>query len=62
VDVARMIIKEAKGGYIEFYPAEIAQPQQVNIDIDPMRKLGYIPKVSMKEGIKNMIEFYKKNE
>ncbi len=40
-------------------PAEIAQPQQVKIDISKIKKFGYEPKIKIEEGIKRLIKFYK---
>jgi len=45
---------------INVYPAEIAQPQIVKVDISEIKKLGYEPKVSLKEGLKRTVEWYKK--
>ena len=70
VDIADMIRNEMdkylsitwKNGYqflVNMYPPEIAQPQRVKVDITEMKKLGYKPKISIEEGIKQLIEFYK---
>jgi nucleoside-diphosphate-sugar epimerase len=62
-ELAQMIIEEAKGGYVKLYPQELAQPQQVRVDISDITKLGYKPKIGIEEGVKKMIEFYRrKNE
>ena len=39
--------------------AEIAQPQQVKIDISKIKKFGYEPRIILEEGIKRLIKFYK---
>ena len=43
---------------LKFEKAEIAQPQQIKIDISKIEKFGYKPKVKLKEGLKRLIEFY----
>ncbi len=62
VDVAKHIIElnGGKGEYIHLSP-EIAQPQRVYIDISKIKKLGFNPKVHVKEGIKRTFEWYKQN-
>jgi len=37
---------------------EIAQPQQVKIDISKLRKFGYDPKIKIEEGVKRLVDFY----
>lgn len=59
VYLANLIINEAGGGYVKFYPPEIAQPQRVKVDISDIKKLGYKPKVSIEEGVKRMINYYR---
>jgi len=44
---------------VSYYLPEVAQPQRVKVDISEMKKLGYKPKISIEEGIKQMMEFYK---
>ncbi len=44
-----------------FYPAEIEQPQEVELDISKISKLGYSPKVSIEEGLRRTVEWYMKN-
>ncbi len=44
---------------IKVYPAEIAQPQKVSLDISEIEKIGYKPKISLKDGVKRTVEFYK---
>ena len=46
---------------LRLLPEEVAQPQQVKVDTSEIRSIGYKPKVSMKEGIKKMVSFYKLN-
>jgi nucleoside-diphosphate-sugar epimerase len=60
-DLADIIIKECKGGCVKFFPQEIAQPQQVKVDINKIKALGYKPKVSLEEGVKRTVNWYKKN-
>ncbi len=57
--VADLIIHLAGKGYKGFYPQEIAQPQEVEVDISALRKLGYEPKISIEEGIKKTFDWYK---
>ena len=60
--LARGIIEQTKSkSGIKLFPEEIAQPQNVNVDNSEIKKIGYKPKVSMREGVKRMAEFYKKN-
>jgi UDP-glucose 4-epimerase len=40
--------------------AEIAQPQEVAVDISKIKKLGYVPKIDIDEGVRRTAEFYKK--
>ena len=60
VDVAKLI-----SGYIEgeftvlMKEPEIAQPQNVKIDISKLRRFGYDPKIKLNEGLKRLINFYK---
>ena len=59
-DLARMIIYEIKSdSQIVIRDAEIAQPQKVNLDISKIKHLGYVPKISLEEGVKRNIEFCK---
>jgi len=60
--LADLIIKEAGGGYVNFYEPEVAQPQRVRVNTFKMRMLGYNPKVSIEEGVKRMINYYRENE
>ena len=56
------IIKEVKSqSKVEFLAGEISQPQKVKVDISEIKKLGFKPKVNIKEGIKRMVSFYKDN-
>lgn len=59
--VADLIIKMAGKGKKKFLPPEIAQPQQVELDISEIRKLGFKPKTSIEEGLKKTFEWYEKN-
>jgi nucleoside-diphosphate-sugar epimerase len=58
-DLAKYVIELIKSNsQIKIYPAEIAQPQEVSVDISEIEKIGYKPKVPLKDGIKKTIEFY----
>lgn len=60
-DLAEFIIKETgSSSKIVIKDAEIAQPQQVRVDISEIKKLGYNPKVSLEEGVRKNIEFCKR--
>jgi nucleoside-diphosphate-sugar epimerase len=62
IDVANEVIMQTQSkSPIKFFPPEKAQPQQVSIDVSPLRALGWSPKVNIHEGIKRMTEFYKEN-
>lgn len=39
--------------------AETAQPQKVSLDISKIEKIGFLPKISLEEGIDRTINFYK---
>ena len=60
-DVADIIIGLNGGGKKGFYPREIAQPQQVDLDISAIRNLGFEPKVSIYEGVRKTFDWYKEN-
>lgn len=60
-DVADQIISLAGKGSWKFDEIEIAQPQEVELDMSPMRAIGYNPKVGVEEGIKRTFEWYKEN-
>lgn len=53
-DVAKLLGKKPK-----YLRPEIAQPQNVKIDISKIQKFGYSPKIKLEEGIKRLINFYK---
>lgn len=59
--VADLIIKLAGKGKKKFSPPEIAQPQQIELDISKIEELGFKPKISIEEGIKRTFEWYKEN-
>jgi nucleoside-diphosphate-sugar epimerase len=62
VDLAREIINQAKSkSKIVFMPQEKAQPQKVKVDVSEIKKLGYKPKIDIKEGVEKMIVWYKEN-
>lgn len=58
--LAEFIIKQtgSKSKIVVKEP-EIAQPQEVRLDISEIKKLGYKPKVGVEEGAKRCIDFYK---
>ncbi|OGJ13355.1 hypothetical protein A3K82_00475 [Candidatus Pacearchaeota archaeon RBG_19FT_COMBO_34_9] len=59
-ELARYIIElTGSNSPINFYPAEIAQPQKVKLDTSRAEYLGYAPKISLKEGVKKTVDFYK---
>jgi nucleoside-diphosphate-sugar epimerase len=61
-DVAKEVVKRTGSkSKIVFMPAEKAQPQRVSINTLALKKLGYKPKVNIKEGIKRMVGWYKQN-
>jgi len=60
-DVADLIISFAGRGEKKFYPVEIAQPQEVEVDISKIRKFGYSPKIDIDEGIRRTFDWYKNN-
>lgn len=60
--VADKIIKLAGGGGTRnFYPQEVAQPQEVELDISEIKALGYEPKTTIDEGLKKTFKWYKDN-
>lgn len=62
--VADLIIRElGKEKEVKkvFLLPEVAQPQEVELDISEMQKLGYKPKVSIEEGIRRTVEWYREN-
>lgn len=62
-ELANFIIKETgSNSKINIEPEEIQQPQKVNVNISKIKKLGHNPKVSLEEGIKRTIKFYKKKK
>ena len=59
-DLAKFIIEETKSqSKIIIKDAETAQPQKVRLDTSEIEKIGYNPKVFLKEGVKKNIEYYK---
>ena len=57
--VADLIIRLANNGSKRFYPREIAQPQEINLDISELKRSGFEPKISVEEGIKKTFDWYK---
>ena len=60
-DIADYIISLARKGEKKFYPVEIAQPQEVELDISAIKEIGYEPKVDIYEGVKKTFDWYKDN-
>ena len=62
LDVAEKVIKEiGSKSKIKFLPPERAQPQKVKIDISAIKQIGYVPKISIDEGIKRMVDWYREH-
>lgn len=59
--VADLIIGLAGNGKKSFYPKEVAQPQEVELDISELKKLGYSPKIGIEQGVKKTFDWYKEN-
>lgn len=59
--VADLILNLAGGGTKGFYHPEIAQPQEINLDINPLKKLGYSQKISIEDGVARTFNWYKNN-
>lgn len=61
-ELAKFIIKETGSkSAIKIYDKEIAQPQQVKLDISGIKKIGYTPKVNLQDGVKRTIDWYKEH-
>jgi len=59
-DLAKFIVRETgSNSRVVIKDAEVAQPQQVNLDLSVVKKLGYRPKIPVEEGIRKCIEWYK---
>ena len=59
-DLAKFIIQETQStSKINIMDEEVAQPQNVKLNLSEIKKLGYLPKVSLWEGVKMNIEFLK---
>jgi len=60
IDVANKIINLVGRGHVKFYPAETAQPQEVNGKTsEELIQLGYKSKVNIDKGIKKMVDWHK---
>lgn len=60
-DLAKYIIEKTQSSSkIIVEEAEKAQPQKVSVDLREIKKIGYNPKISLKEGVLKTIEWYKK--
>lgn len=60
--LGRMITDMAGGGHVKMHEQETAQPQQVKVDISDIQALGYAPGISVTEGVKEMLDFYRGRE
>lgn len=61
-ELAKFIIQETRSqSQIKVFDAEVAQPQQVKLDISEIEKIGYTPKVDLKEGVRRTISWYRKH-
>lgn len=59
-ELAKFIVSETNSkSKIMVHDAETAQPQNVRLDISEIKKLGYSPKIPLKQGVKKTIEKYK---
>ncbi len=60
--LAEMIIDKvgSKSKIVEM-PQEKSQPQQVKVDIDDIKELGYNPKFDIEQGIDVMVDWYRNN-
>jgi len=54
-----IIAKTESKSKIKFLKEEIAQPQQVRVDISEIQNIGYKPKISLEEGVERTINWYK---
>ena len=60
-DLAKMIMKKTNSNSkIIIKIAEIAQPQEVKLDLSRIKLLGYNPKINLETGIDKCIDFYKR--
>ena len=58
--LAQMIIaKTGSKSKIKFLKEEIAQPQQVKVNISEIQNIGYKPRISLEEGVERTIKWYK---
>lgn len=59
-DLAKEIIKKTNSkSKIIIKQAETAQPQQINVNISDIKKIGYKPHISLSQGVDNCIDFYR---
>lgn len=60
INVAEALVKMADSkSPIDFELPELAQPQEIEIDITEITKLGYKAKVGIYDGLRKTLEFYK---
>jgi len=59
-DLAYMIKDETNSkSRIVYKEPEIAQPQNVSVDISGIKEFGFKPKIKIEEGVKKLIKFYR---
>ncbi len=60
-ELAKFIISETKSNSkIKNFDKEIAQPQEVKLNVGEIKEIGYKPRVMLHEGVRKNIKFYKK--
>jgi len=60
VDVSMLIADRVEGKFcVLMKEPELAQPQDVKIDISKVKGFGYEPKIKLEEGLDRLIKFYK---
>ena len=61
-DLAHYIISKMQSKIkLKILPQETAQPQHVKVDISEIEKIGYNPKINIKQGVLKMLKFYQRN-
>lgn len=59
-ELARFILNETQSkSRIIICNEEIAQPQQVKVDISEIKKIGFYPKINLETGVRKTISWYK---
>ncbi len=60
--LAEFILRKTNSnGKVIIEPEEMQQPQKVRLNISEIKKIGYSPKINLKEGVRRTIKFYKEN-